>query len=134
MYDTDGVIFTKDKCLFCVNLCVVLVFMHLFSWVFPVYVVYIHLVLLCINFCICRSLSSSYNGIKIHNFLCWISQIRDVDDTMSYQSSNFNIEPRWFELTECWSENCKKLNSWFCLQVAWRNYYSGRWKNYWKIS
>jgi hypothetical protein len=31
-----GVLFIKDKCQLCVNLCVVLIFMHLFSWVFPV--------------------------------------------------------------------------------------------------
>jgi hypothetical protein len=54
-----GVLFTKDKCLLCVNLCVVLIFMHLFSWVFPVYVVSIYLLLFCINLCICRALSTN---------------------------------------------------------------------------
>jgi hypothetical protein len=48
-----GVLFTRDKCLLCVNLCVLLIFMHLFSWVFPVYVVSIYL-LFYINRCICK--------------------------------------------------------------------------------
>jgi hypothetical protein len=30
------VIFIKDKCQLCANLCDVLIFMHLFSWLFPV--------------------------------------------------------------------------------------------------
>jgi hypothetical protein len=30
-----GVLFTKDNCLLCVNLCVMLIFIQLFLWVFP---------------------------------------------------------------------------------------------------
>jgi hypothetical protein len=52
-----GVIFTKDKCLLCDNLCVVFIFIHLFSWVFLVYAVSIYLLLICVNMCICRALS-----------------------------------------------------------------------------
>ena len=50
-----GVLFTKDKFLLFVNLCVVLIFMHLFSYVFPLYVVYIYLLLFYINLFICRA-------------------------------------------------------------------------------
>jgi hypothetical protein len=56
---TVGVLFTKYKCLLCVNLCVVLIFVHLFSWVFPVYVVSIYLLLFYINMCIYKALSSN---------------------------------------------------------------------------
>jgi hypothetical protein len=56
---TIGVLFTKDKCLLCVNLCVVLIFMNLFLWVFPVYVVSIYLLLLCNNLYIFIALSTN---------------------------------------------------------------------------
>jgi hypothetical protein len=39
---TVGVLFTKDKCLLCVNLCVMLIFIQLFLWVFSVYVVFVY--------------------------------------------------------------------------------------------
>jgi hypothetical protein len=49
-----GVLLIKDKCQLCVNSYVALIFMHLFSWVFPVYVACVFLLLFCMNLCICR--------------------------------------------------------------------------------
>jgi hypothetical protein len=49
-----GDIFIKDKCQLCVKLCVASLFMHLFLWVFPVYVACVFLLLFCMNLCICR--------------------------------------------------------------------------------
>jgi hypothetical protein len=48
------VILIKYKCQLCVNSCAMLIFMHLFSWFFPVYVAYIFMLLFCMNLCIYR--------------------------------------------------------------------------------
>jgi hypothetical protein len=47
-----GDLFIKHKCQLCVKLCVVLLFMHLFLWVFPVYDACVFLLLFYMNLCI----------------------------------------------------------------------------------
>jgi hypothetical protein len=44
----------KDKCQFCVKLRDTSLFMHLFLWVFLVYVACVFILLFYINLCICR--------------------------------------------------------------------------------
>jgi hypothetical protein len=51
-----GVLFTKDKCLLCVNLCVMLIFIQLFLWVF-LYMLYLYIE---------RKHISSYVGLFIY--------------------------------------------------------------------
>jgi hypothetical protein len=46
---TVGGLLIKDKCQLCVKLHVASLFMHLFLWVFPVYVACVFLLLFCIN-------------------------------------------------------------------------------------
>jgi len=52
-----GVHFTKDKCLLCVNLCVMLIFIQFFLWVF-LYMLYLYIdVVILINLSNCISIS-----------------------------------------------------------------------------
>jgi hypothetical protein len=72
---TVGDIFIKDKCQLCVKLCVALLFMHLFLWVFPVYVACVFLLLfLCMNLCICR-VFVCFNFVYSSKFLMWHSPV-----------------------------------------------------------
>ena len=54
---TVGEFLPKISVNYVYGLCVVLLLMHFISWVFPIYVVSIYLLLLCINLYICRDLS-----------------------------------------------------------------------------
>jgi hypothetical protein len=85
---TVGDIFIKDKCQLCVKLCVALLFMHLFLWVFPVYVACVFLLLFCMNLCICR-VFVCFNLVSKFKFLVGIAQLVVGDATMWYQSSSF---------------------------------------------
>jgi hypothetical protein len=68
-----GDIFIKDKCQSCVKFCVSSLFMHLFLWVFLVYVACVFLLLFCMNLCICI-VYVCFNLVYNSNFSCGIDQ------------------------------------------------------------
>jgi hypothetical protein len=92
---TVGDLFIKDKGQLCVKLCAPILLMHLFLWVFLVYVARVFLLLFCMNLCICVFVC--FNLVSKFNFFFGIVRLVVEDATMWYQSSFFNTEPRWAE-------------------------------------